>query len=92
MWPRTSAGDHMDRSVDEELVPDLWRVSQDAARYTQPVGRGLQDTASVPLEMTETGGLSSVIHVLGERGSKQNTGQGNDGRRTERSGYERTPA
>ena len=52
----------------------------------QPVDRGLQDAAAIPFEMTKTRGPSSVVRVLGERWSQQETSQGDDGRRTQRSG------
>ena len=56
LWLRASAGDNMDRGVGEELLADLWRAPEDTGWNLQPVDRGLQDAAPVPLEMTETRG------------------------------------
>src|SRR5216683_2204215 len=85
-WPRAGKGKQVGRGVGEELLAYMWRVPEDAGRNLQPVDRGPQDTAPIPLEMTESRGPSSVVHVLGERWSQQNAGQGEDGRRAQRSG------
>ena len=69
VWPWAGAGKHVDRGVGEELLADLWRAPEDTGWNLQPVDRGLQDTAPIPLEMTELRGPSSVVHVLGERWS-----------------------
>ena len=86
LWPWAGAGKHVNRGVGEELLTHLLRALEDAGWDLQPVDGGLQDAAPIPLEMTKTRGPSPVVHVLGERWSQQNTGQGDDGRRTQRSG------
>jgi len=81
-WWRAGAGEHVDRGVGEELLDDLCRAPEDTVWSLQPVDRGLQHTAAIPLEMSETRGPSSVVHVLGKRWNQQNTGQREDARRS----------
>jgi len=81
-WWRAGASEHVDRGVGEELLDDLCRAPEDTVWSLQPVDRGLQHTAAIPLEMSETRGPSSVVHVLGKRWNQQNTGQREDARRS----------
>src|SRR2546425_288235 len=86
LWPRAGAGKHVDCGVGEKLLAHLWRAPEDALWNLQPIERGLQDAAPIPLEDDQNAGPSSVVNVLGERWSQQNTGQRDDGRPTQRYG------
>src|SRR4029453_15103304 len=75
-WPRAGAGAHVDRGVGEELLAPLKRDRESAGRNRQPAERSLEHTAAVPLEMTKTWGPASVVRIVGQRRTEQDTGQG----------------